>query len=130
MGQYLQFGDQRFDLSKSKIYRIGRDLDNDIVILARGVSRLHCIINISEMLGRKYISDGDGLSIASRNGTFVNGKKYRLSNHSEHDRSKILEHGDQIEIGLALLFYIETSSFDKNEEIDSDVTITPECDGY
>ena len=64
---------------------IGREVDNDIQILAGGISRYHAKIEYVE--GDKWkIQD-----LNSTNGTRINGKKI--------DRPTQLKEGDQIQIG-------------------------------
>ena len=69
---------------------IGRWPDNTVVIDDRAVSRIHAWIGLQD--GRYYVADA-----GSRTGTFVNGDALR--------ERHILQDGDQIRIGPALLRY-------------------------
>ena len=69
---------------------VGRDPANRVVISDQALSRRHCVIQ----------REGDRLKLVdleSRNGSFVNGVPVR---------ERWLEHGDQIEIGESVLFFL------------------------
>lgn len=76
-----------FELGSPSI-RIGRALDNDIILSVESVSGHHCVLNLQ---GADYtISD-----LNSRNGTFVNNRKVQTA--------VVLRVGDLIQLGAALL---------------------------
>jgi transcriptional regulator with GAF, ATPase, and Fis domain len=69
---------------------VGRDPANRVVVSDQALSRRHCVIQ----------KEGDRLKLVdleSRNGSFVNGVPVR---------QRWLEHGDQIEIGESVLFFL------------------------
>jgi len=78
-----------FNLTEAET-AVGRDPANRVVVPDQALSRRHCVIQ----------RNGDRLKLVdleSRNGSFVNGVPVR-----EH----WLEHGDQIEIGESVLFFL------------------------
>ena len=86
---------------------IGREVDNDIQILAGGISRYHAKI--------EYI-EGDNWKIQdlnSTNGTRINGKKI--------NQPTLLKTGDQIQIGEQLLRFDLDSNLPKPEPKESQV---------
>jgi len=69
---------------------IGRDAANRVVVTDQALSRRHCLIH----------KEGDRVKLVdleSRNGSFVNGVPVR---------QRWLEHGDQIEIGESVFFFL------------------------
>ena len=90
----------------------GRTTENDIVIRDDAVSRHH-----AEML---FNSDPATLSIrdlGSTNGTYVNGKRIKISVQ--------LEHGDQVRIGKSLIS-IKSADTQQLESQENIVSLTPE----
>ncbi|HME01207.1 MAG TPA: sigma 54-interacting transcriptional regulator [Terriglobia bacterium] len=78
-----------FNLTEAET-TIGRDPANRVVVSDQALSRRHCVIK----------KEGDRLKLVdleSRNGSFVNGVPVRR---------RWLEHGDQIEIGESVLFFL------------------------
>jgi len=78
-----------FNLTEAET-TVGRDPANRVVVSDQALSRRHCVIQ----------KEGDRLKLVdleSRNGSFVNGVPVR---------ERWLEHGDQIEIGESVLFFL------------------------
>jgi len=85
------------------VARLGRDMDNDLVLLDEGVSRRHARV---ERSGDNWIV----MDVGSRNGTLLNGKP--LSG------VKRLKNGDVIKLGSAMVKYlsgqdVETSMWEE-----------------
>ena len=89
------------------VVSIGRGTSNTVIVDDHAASRYHCSI---EMAGGRYkLTD-----LESRNGTFVNGVPVR---------QRLLEHGDQIKIGLSV-FLFSTAAADEAEVPSSNPEIT------
>ena len=93
---------QEYRLDRTEI-AIGTAPHNQIVLDDPTVSASHAIISHS--------GEGYGiLDLASRNGTLVNGE--RLNN-----RSRVLQHGDRIQLGETILTYRLTERFEAVEPV-------------
>ena len=89
---------ERLEIAK-KIFRFGRDSDNDLQLHDSEVSRFHAELQ----------PDGDGLKVVdlgSSNGTFVNG---------ERTSSVRLSSGDRIQMGKTHIIIKEHGSEDAND---------------
>jgi hypothetical protein len=87
-------GEQRFELTPNRSYRIGSKPDNDIVIDQKDVSRYHAVLRVQDDL--LHITDLD-----SKNGTFINGKKTASASFSC---------GDMVHLSSARLVIVEVTS--------------------
>jgi signal transduction histidine kinase/pSer/pThr/pTyr-binding forkhead associated (FHA) protein len=83
---------EELSLVKSK-YTVGRSPGNNIVLEDSDVSRRHCLLRFH---GQGY----DVEDLASRNGTYLNGKRIEKAT---------LGNGDQLQIGHHLLSYLASS---------------------
>ena len=76
---------------------LGRKSKNDIVVLDDAASRYHAMLELNSATNLLAITDS-----GSTNGTFVNGKQI--------SKTTLLEHNDQVRIGLHLLTIISKDS--------------------
>jgi pSer/pThr/pTyr-binding forkhead associated (FHA) protein len=93
-----QFGLKEYTLNPGE-NKLGRQTDNDIVLLDQAASGHHAVIEYDQTANRAMVRD-----LKSTNGTFINGK--RISQPFS------LHHDDQIRIGHTLI-----SVIDQNHQI-------------
>jgi transcriptional regulator with AAA-type ATPase domain len=100
MGRYIlvyshpEKGEQRFELSNDRSYRIGSKGDNDVVLRQNDVSRHHAILRVRD--GDFHLTD-----LNSKNGTFINGQR---------TASTSFQCGDMVNLSSARLVVVEVSS--------------------
>jgi hypothetical protein len=96
-------GEERFELSPGRSYRIGSKPDNDIVIDQKDVSRRHAVLRVNG--GSFHITDLD-----SKNGTFLNGAKIAAGSFGC---------GDMVHLSSARVVIVEvtTGSFTTGAEV-------------
>ncbi|MEN9252929.1 MAG: FHA domain-containing protein [Thermostichales cyanobacterium BF4_bins_65] len=97
-------------------YEIGRSMRSTIRINHPEVSRLQAVL-IRDPSGRFQIVDGDGVSISSSNGTYVNGVRI--------DKPYTLKSGDELRLGSSAVSARFFTSLPPQDEL-ADI---PELDG-
>jgi len=89
-----KLGEEQVFPLESRVMRIGRHDDNDIMLAGPTVSARHATVRC-ETVGVVIEDEG------SLNGTFVNGRRVE---------QQLLEDGDQVQIGPHLLLYVPPAS--------------------